>query len=543
MTIQIPRGPFFITCCRVWQRSLMLLLASLIGAVAPAMATQPQDLDAFAPRAMHTFHTPGMAVAVVDHGKAHTYAYGVRELGKPGRVDVHTTFPIGSNTKAFTATALAILVDEGKLDWSDLVTDRLPGFRMYDAYTTQHMTLVDLLCHRSGLGLGQGDLMFLPSSTRSRADLVHAIRYLKPVTSFRSGYAYDNVLYAVAGQLVQTVSGERWEDFVRRHIFAPLSMHDATVRLDARGPDHVALHGKISGPVRGVGSPSVLSTVLSGDVDAPAGAISVSATDMTHWLRVQLERGRLPDGGRLFSAVAAHQLWKPETLMPISTPPKPLALTRPDFQAYALGMVVRDYRGHKIVMHTGGVLGAYSVVGIVPERHVAFAIMTNAEDVGTLMSTFYHLLDHYLGLSSPDWIGNFRKVLMQQHAAALKTVHAAQAKAHPGRGPSLPLTKYAGVYHDPWYGTATITVGKDDTLHFSMDLTPGMQGSLKHVQYDTFRTRWTKPGLEDAYVTFALKPDGSIDHMSMKAISPLADFSYDYQDLHFTPEPESKNLP
>lgn len=518
---------------------LSLLVAALAVIGAPAWAVVPQDLDAYAAQAMKTFDTPGMAVAIVDDGQASTHVYGVRKLGAPERVDAHTTFPIGSNTKAFTAAALAILVDQGKLHWDDLVVDKLPGFRMYDAYTSQNMTVTDLLVHRSGLGLGEGDLMFLPSTTRSRAELVHAIRYLKPATGFRSGFAYDNVLYSVAGELIEAVSGQRWEDFVQQHILQPLDMRDTLTSIDAHGPDSVSLHGKISGPLRGMGPPSVLSTVLSSDVGAPAGALGVSASDMTHWLRAQLAHGALDDGKRLFSAAASKALWTPQTLVPISEPPPPLALTRPAYDAYALGLFVTDYRGHQLITHTGGVLGAYSVVAIIPEKHVAFAIMLNAEDAGTLMSMFYHLLDHYLDLPPSDWIGKYRQVEKLGEATALKAVQARQAKTHPERGPSLPPGGYAGVFRDPWYGTATVSHDSHG-LRISMDRTPGMQGPLEHVQYDTFRTHWAKPGMEDAYVTFALHPDGSIEQMTMQAISPAADFSWDYQDLRFVPVHEGR---
>ena len=513
----------------------LLLALALAVAGTPAWAVTPPDLDAFAARAMKTFDTPGMAVAIVDNGQASTHVYGIRKLGSPAPVDAHTVFPIGSNTKAFTAAALAILVDQGKLHWDDLVVDKLPGFRMYDAYASQNMTITDLLVHRSGLGLGEGDLMFLPSTSRSRAELVHAIRYLKPATGFRSGFAYDNVLYSVAGELVEAVSGERWEDFVRRHMLSPMGMHDTLTSIDAQAADSVSLHGKISGPVRGMGPPSVLTTVLSSDVCAPAGALRVSADDMTHWLRVQLAHGALDGGKRLYSDAASQALWTPQTLVPIETPPAPLALTRPAFQAYALGLFVSDYRGHPLIMHTGGVLGAYSVVALLPEKHVAFAIMLNAEDAGTLMATFYHLLDHYLDLPPTDWVARYRQTDELGLAAALKAMQARQQKTHPERGPSLSPAGYVGVFRDPWYGTATIS-REANGLHISMDRTPGLQGSLEHVQYDTFRTHWTKPGLEDAYVTFALHPDGSIDQMTMQAISPVADFSWDYQDLHFSPD-------
>jgi CubicO group peptidase (beta-lactamase class C family) len=526
--------------CKIPELSLRrfvvpLLAAALVVIGAPARAATPQDLDAFAARAMKTFGTPGMAVAIVEDGQASTHVYGIRKIGAPERVDAHTIFPIGSNTKAFTAAALAILVDQGKLHWDDLVVDKLPGFRMYDAYTSQHMTITDLLVHRSGLGLGEGDLMFLPSTTRTRAELVHAIRYLKPATGFRSGFAYDNVLYSVAGELVEAVSGERWEDFVQRHMLLPLGMRDTLTSIDAQATDSVSLHGKISGPVRGMGPPSVLTTVLSSDVCAPAGALRVSADDMTHWLRVQLAHGALDGGKRLFSEAASQALWTPQTLVPIEPTPASLALTRPAYQAYALGLFVRDYRGHQLVMHTGGVLGAYSVVAMIPEKHVAFAIMLNAEDAGTLMATFYHLLDHYLDLPPTDWIATYRQTDELGLAAALKAMQTRQEKTHPERGPSLSPAGYAGVFRDPWYGTATISRAANG-LRISMDRTPSLQGSLEHVQYDTFRTHWTKPGLEDAYVTFALRPDGSIDQMTMQAISPVADFSWDYQDLHFSPD-------
>jgi hypothetical protein len=256
---------------------------------------------------------------------------------------------------------------------------------------------------------------------------------------------------------------------------------------------------------------------------------------MTQWLRVQLAQGALDGGKRLFSEAASKALWAPQTLVPIEEPPAPLALTRPDFQAYALGLFVRNYRGHQLIMHTGGVLGAYSVVAIVPEKPVAFATMLNAEDAGTLMATFYHLLDHYLDLPPSDWIGKYKQVDELGIAAALKAMQTRQAKTHPERGPSLPPAGYAGVFRDAWYGTATVSRDASG-LRLSMDRTPGMQGALEHVQYDTFRTHWSKPGLEDAYVTFALRPDGSVDQMTMQAISPLADFSYDYQDLHFSPD-------
>lgn len=510
-----------------------LLPSSSFSATPPASAA-PQTLDAFANKVMQTFDPPGMSIVIVDGDQIQNHAYGVRKLGSAALVDAHTIFPIGSNTKAFTTAALAILVDEGKLRWDDRVVDKLPGFRMYDAYASSEMTVTDLLVHHSGLGLGEGDLMIFPTTDRSRAELVHDIRYLKPAHSFRADYDYDNVLYIVAGQLVEAVSGQRWEDFVQQHLLDPLAMHDTQVSIDARVADQVALHARNSTPVRGVGKQAVLTTVMTGTVFAPAGALQVSAADMGRWLQLQLRHGALDGGKRVFSEAAAQALWMPQTLIPIDPAPSALALAQPQFEAYALGLEVQDYRGHKIVTHLGGVLGGISAVVIIPEKHAAFAIMLNSEDVGALFAMREHLLDTLLGLSSPDWIASYKQVFDGGNAKAVAALKAHSAAAHPERGPSLPLSGYAGVYRDPWYGTATISHGKN-ALNISLDRSPGLHGTLEHVQYDTYRTHWAMPDVEDAYVTFALKPDGSIDQVTMKAVSPNADFSWDYQDLRFTP--------
>lgn len=506
---------------------------SALTATPPAYSS-PITLDAYAAKAMKAFDTPGMAVVIVDGKDISTHVYGVRKLGTSARVDAHTIFPLGSNTKAFTSTALAMLVDQGKLHWSDRVEDKLPGFRMYDAYTSSEMTITDLLAHRSGLGLGEGDLMLVPETNRSRAELVHAIRYLKPVHSFRASYDYDNVLYIVAGQLLQAVSGQRWEDFVQQHILDPLGMQDTQVSIDAEVPDQTSLHAKISSPVHGFGKQSVLTSVMTGDAFAPAGALMSSANDMGKWLQVQLNHGVMPDGKSLFSDAASAALWTPQTLIPITPEPPPLALAMPQFEAYAFGFEVSNYRGHNIITHLGGVLGGISAVVIIPDRHVAFAVMINSEDTGTLFAMREHLLDTYLGLPSPDWIANYKEVQQQEEVEALHVLATGKMASHPDRGPSLPLAGYVGVYADPWYGTITISK-VESGLKISFDRSPSLAGALEHVQYDTFRTHFTTPGYEDAEVTFSLKPDGRVDQIKMKAISPLADFSWDYQDLLFTP--------
>ena len=512
---------------------------ALIAAAGAAQAAPPKDFDAYMARVLSTFGPPGMSVAIVEDGKV-TLAkgYGVRKLGDPAPVDEHTIFPIGSNTKAFTAAALSILVDEGKLSWDDKVVSDLPGFQMYDPYVTGEMTITDLLVHRSGLGLGEGDLMFYPPTSFTRQEIVERLRYLKPASSFRSKFAYDNMLFIAAGQLVAHASGGTWDDFIRQNIFKPLAMPDATATSGEIGPNanRAWPHIRTGGAVRGMGDMKPMPSVELIDNAGPAGSINASAVDMSKWLQVQLSRGVLPNGKRLFSAEQAAAMWTPQTLIVTRDPPPgPFGDTAAHFSAYALGWGVRDYRGHRIYTHDGGVPGGISTVMVIPDKHIAFAVMTNSEEIGALHAVDNALVDHYLGVSpAVDWPVVMKQALDAQAAGALAAMKAQPAAQAEGPAASLPLAKFAGVYKDPWYGSVTIANGAHG-LEISFDRTPTMKGALEHVAYDTFRTRFTDPAIEDAYLTFALAPDGTVSEIKLKPVSPLADFSFDYQDLDLTP--------
>lgn len=506
-------------------------------ATAPALAAPPPDIDKFVGQVLQRFGTPGMSLAIVEGGKTvHAKAYGVREAGKPGLADAHTIFPIGSETKAFTAAALGILVDQGKLKWEDTVVAHMPDFQMFDPYATAHMTVRDLLTHRSGLGLGQGDLLIIPTTDRSRLDIVHALRYLQPKTGFRESYAYDNILYIVAGQLVEAVSGQRWEDFVRANIFKPAGMSDASPGYDAtERANHASLHARTDEAIRGNGNLRVLKTGLERRTSAPAGAIYASATDMARWMSVLTGGGTAPGGKEIFSGKVLADLWSPVVVIPRDPVPAAIAETAANIDTYALGWNIRDYRGHKIVTHSGAVLGAVSVIAIIPEKNVGISVAINSEDGVARWSVFYHLLDHYLGLEPLDWPAKYeaaRKEIVAKGAEAMKTL---PPEIRPNSNFSFPLASYAGVYRDPWYGTMTIS-SKDKGLWITFDRTPGMEGPLEPVADDTFRTRWTDRMIEDAYVKFELSPDKRITGVKMWPVSPLADFSFDYRDLAFVPE-------
>jgi CubicO group peptidase (beta-lactamase class C family) len=516
-----------------------LLVVTLVSSAWPQSSTStspPADLDAYVAASMKTFDVPGMAVAIVKDGKVLVAkGYGVRKLGDPTTVDEFTLFGIGSNTKAFTTAALATLVDEGKLSWDDPVYQRLPGFVMYDPYVSHEMTIRDLLTHRSGMGLGEGDLLFWPHSTYTRDEIIYKLRFMKPASSFRSHYAYDNLLYMTAGQIIPAVTGTSWDDYIRQHIFAPLGMtHSTVTNANFKPGDDVAFpHSRMDDKLQ-------ILPFEALDNAGPAGSIQSCAADMAKWVQLQLNRGKFIDrdstnqDSRLFSEQRSREMWTPQTILPIGDPPPALAGLKANFADYALGWMLRDYHGRKLVGHTGGVAGFVSRVMLVPEENLGVVVLTNAEEDGAFDAILYHVLDHYFHVPPTDWIAAYKSVNDTEEKEAAETMKKAEAARATDSKPSLPLERYAGVYTDVWYGPITIKQ-ENAGLIITFDHTPSMIGDLQHWQYDTFKAHWRDRTIEDAFVTFALNPDGSIDSARMAAVSPLADFSFDYQDLLLKP--------
>ena len=520
-----------------------IALVLLLLAGAAAYAAPPAGFEDRVEQLRKQIGVPGMAIAIVEDDQV-TLArgFGVRALGSPELADADTIFPTGSTGKAFTVAALGILVDQGKIRWDDKVIDHLPGFQMYDPWVTREMTIRDLLVHRSGLGLGAGDLLFVPRTNLSRAESVRRLRYIKPATSFRSGFAYDNVLYMVAGQLIEAVSGETWEKFTAERVLQAAGMRRSTSDAEPRfaTADRAQPHARMSGGLRGIGEQSRLDERDDlGRTAAPAGGLAISANDMARWLMIQLDAGKLPGGnGRLFSEAVHEEMWRPVILQPVTPRPEALKLTQPMFNTYALGWDVRDYRGAKIVWHGGAVFGFLAAVVLIPEKHVGFSILINSEDGEIINGLMFELLDHYLGQPANDWPAKFVASKQQRAAEALKTYKAVAAK--PAKiGPSLPLGNYTGTYADPWYGNIDIAQAQGK-LTIDFKSTPRMAGTLEHWQYDSFITRFQDQTIEPAYVTFGLNADGRVERITLKPVSPIADFSYDYQDLLFTPIEASK---
>ncbi|WP_426030861.1 serine hydrolase [Caulobacter sp. DWP3-1-3b2] len=492
-------------------------------------------IDLYAQQVMAAFpDEPGLGICVVEDGQI-TLAkgYGVKRMGGTDRVTDSTLFGVASNTKAFTAAALAMLVEAGKVEWDAPVTRYLPSFEMSDPVVTKLMTVRDLLCHRSGLTLGAGDLMIWPNPTHSRADIVAGMKHLPLGEGFRTGYAYDNVLYVVAGEVIAAVTGKPWEDFIQTRILDPLGMSDSVPLPSMIGDrSRAEPHARMGPPVRGLGPQTVLPFDGSFGAAGAAGGLNTSARDIGKWLQVQLGLGATPGGLKLWTEASSREMWKPHTITAWTDGPTADNPVRPTMQAYGLGWFIQDHRGERLLSHTGGLAGFISYTGLLPGRKSGIMVMTNAEEAPLFRALRYGGPDRLQGRADFDWIGSSKRVQATTDAKTIKDAAEAVTPKGGGVKPSLPLAAYVGTYRDPWYGTITVSVVKKG-LKIAFDKTPALRGTLETFDGDTFRTRFEDRSQEDAFMVFEVKA-GVVVGATMRAVSPLADFSYDYQDLRLT---------
>lgn len=503
---------------------ILSIVVSGITVAAPA----DESIDVVVERAMQVFDVPGMAVSVVHEGEVvYSAGRGIVETGATGKVDDRTLFRIGSVSKAFTAATLAILADEGKLSWDDRVIDHIPEFRMHDPWVTREFTIRDLLTHRSGLPLGAGDLLMFPDGNATVTEIVHALRYLQPSSSFRSKFDYDNLLYIIAGEVTARVSGMAYEDFLEQRLLEPIGMSDcvaAAGRASKRAvlaTPHVLVDGNLE-----------TTTTRIGRSVSAAGGITCSARSMARWMQFILDEGASADGKKLISEAQFAQLVAPVTLLPV---PGYLAEHAGAYlSAYALGWGVSTFYGEPILSHGGGVWGMTTFIAVMPEQELAVFATNNLMSVAP-RAVVNAVIDLFLEDESPDagidWIEIFDAAIQDRRSAANDVVAEAWASRAADSEPSLPLESYTGAYRDDWYGSISISL-QDGRLWFRSERNPPLQGPLEHFQYDTFIARWTDRRLDaDAYVTFALDPDGKVERIRMKAVSPATDFSYDFHDL------------
>src|SRR2546426_332008 len=463
-------------------------------------------LDPYITQAMKDWRVPGLAIVVVkDDSVVFIKGYGVRELGKPDPVTVHTRFGNMSTTKAFTAMLVAMLADSGRVSFDDPVTKYEPAVQFADPYVTREITVRDLLTHR--VGFGDPDYLW-GTSGLDFATIAHRLRFVPTQTSFRSRFQYNNVTYALAGDVAARAAGTTWQALLHARILGPLGMTetvaDASELRAASLADVTAPHGIVRDTVR------VLPAPLEGiDAIAPAGAILSTATDMAKWLRFLLDSGRVA-GRRLVSAPNFAQLFRPQQI--VQRPFYPTAtLTHLQFQAYGLGWILQDYRGEFIAIHTGSIEGRSAIVGLIPDRRLGLAIFTNLDHSELRHALMYTVFDRFIGPSAPahDWSAEMRvmyKALADRSRAARQ---ALETKRVANTRPTLPLERYTGTYADSLYGTATVGL-----TNGRLTLQAGTAtGQLEHWQYDVFRVTWPDPFWDPAYVSFAIDLDGTVGEL------------------------------
>lgn len=441
-------------------------------------------LDARFEQMRQEWGVPGLSVVIVENDEVLLCkGYGVRQVDTNQPADEHTLYAIASNTKAFTAAALAILVDEGKLRWDDPVSKYLPWLRLSDPLATSDLRVRDLLCHRSGLGTFSGDLLWWGTPYTPREILERSV-HLKPETPFRGGYGYSNLMYLAAGEVVHVASGKPWSEFVQQRILQPLQMERSRVSIsDLPKMDNVAV------PHKTLLDRSVPIPWMNWDSMAAAGGILSSASDMAAWLRVQLREGQSADGTRIFSPESSFAMWHPQTIIPLSRA-RSIRFPSNHFRAYGLGWSLADYHGVKLVGHSGGYDGMYSEVLMIPERKLGIAVLTNSmTSIGNAM--VYTVADRMLDVPERDWNGEGLQQFRKSRVDFYARIAAAIKPSAEGTQPSHPLEAYTGNFECPLYGKATVQL-TDGKLRMQFLPYGELTATLEHLHYDTFVLKWDK---------------------------------------------------
>lgn len=507
-----------------------LLLSFSLVVAAKSQPLSSKAIDDLAERSMKAFNVPGIAVAVIKDGKViHSKGYGVRSLKTMQKVDEYTLFGIASNSKAFTAATLGILVDEGKIKWDDKVRDYIPEFKLYSPFVTEEFTIRDLLTHRSGMGLGAGDLMFFPdSSDFTVKDVIYNLRFLKSVSSFRSKYDYDNNLYIIAGELVARVAGMSWDDFVEQRIIQPLGMTKTAASFDRLKDKSNVIdgHAQVEGKVQVIARSSV-------KIAHAAGGINSNIADMSKWVMLQLNHGKYGDNlsKKLFSETVHEEMWTPQTIIPVYNP----GPYNTHFASYGLGFFLSDVKGYKQVTHTGGLEGMVTQVTMIPELNLGIIVLTNQQEGGAFASITNQIKDSYFGITGTDRVkeyseGRSKTVAQAKHLTDSIWNETEVAKKN---GIRFDVATITGTYTDSWFGDVTISM-QNGKLWFHSKRSPRLKGEMFYYKGNTFVVKWKDRSMDaDAFVNFSLDEDGKGSGITMKAISPLTDFSYDFHDLNF----------
>lgn len=505
----------------------LLFIFLIIGQIFAQVETA--KLDELIQKTLTTFDVPGISVGVIKDGKVvYAKGFGVRSLNTKQTMDENTLVGIASNSKGFTATALAILADEGKLNFDDKVTKYIPEFQMYDPYVTQEITIKDLITHRAGLGLGQGDLMFFPEGgPLTIKDIIHNVRYLKPENPFRTTLDYNNIMFIVAGEVITRVSGLSWAEFIEQKILQPVGMTTSFGSYSrakaAKVPNIIEAHAPVDG--KAIQVPHDWNETANA-----AGGIMSNIKDMTTWAAFLMNDFTTKDGKKLVSDKQIQQLWN----LQISTPVALQNTYDSNFGGYGLGWFLTDVKGHKQVYHTGGLIGTVTQFTLIPDMNLGIVVLTNQQSGAAFSAITNTLKDSYLGIPDRNWLKSYGERMTKMNEGYEKDKKEIFAKSQDfqkNKNCQPKPEQFIGTYRDAWFGDVVISQDGKNYKIFCKN-SPRLKGELLPYSATTFIAKWDDRSYDaDAFVIFSMDENGKAQSAKMKPISDVTDFSFDFEDL------------
>ena len=505
----------------------LLTLIFCVGLTLVNAQIEETQLDQLVQETLKTFNVPGISVGVLKDGNlVYAKGHGVRSLTSKKDMNSETLVGVASNSKGFTCFALAMMVDAGKLKLDDPFRKHIPEFQLHDPWVTEHFTVRDLVTHRSGMGLGAGDLMFFPEGNDFDVDdVISNVKYLEPETSFRSKFAYNNNMFIIAGEVLKRVSGLSWEDFIETKIMAPVGMKSSKasyIRV-ADKSNIIDAHTRAEGEV--IQIPHDWSETANA-----AGGIVSNVPDMLTWAKFLMNDAVTESGERLLEAQLFHELWQLQTPLTV----RPGDWYNSNFRGYGLGWFVTDVKGgYKQVYHTGGLIGTVTQFTMIPDLDLAIVVLTNQMNGSAFNTITNTIKDSYLGYENRNWLTMLgeRNANYLKYNDSLKAdvfAQVAQMKGHP----TLPKPEQiVGTYTDDWFGD--IVISHDGNGYgINCKRSPRLFGELLPYNATTYVAKWNDRSYDaDVFVQFTFNEKGEAVSARMKYIAPITDFSFDFHDL------------
>ena len=508
------------------KNTIWSIVACFTFSMAGAQVSEKQ-MDDLINTTIKTFDVPGISVGIVKDGNiVYAKGLGVKSLTTNEPMQKETLVGIASNSKAFTCVALAILADEGKLKWDDKVSQYIPEFKMYDSYASQEVTIKDLVTHRAGLGLGQGDLMFFPEGgTLTIKDIVNNVKYLKPKSSFRTSLDYNNIMFVVAGEVITRISGLSWADFIEQRIMKPVGMTSSfgSYNRSASNSNKITAHAPVDGKV--VAIPHDWNETANA-----AGGIMSNIPDMLTWANFLMNGFTTKEGKKLVSDKQIQQLWNIQM-------PSSVALKNPydsKFYGYGLGWFLTDVKGHLQVQHSGGLLGTVTHFTLLPDLKLGIVVLTNQQSGAAFTAITNTVKDAYLNVEDRNWVKTYGERMKKAEENYNKQKTEAYAKAtafQKDKKAQLKDEQFVGTYKDAWFGEVVIT-RENGKLRLACKTSPRLKGELVPYSANAFIVKWDDRSYDaDAYLMLTMNENAKAVSAKMKPISDITDFSFDFEDL------------